>query len=1104
MRKVLIGGIAVIAVLLAAALLVPSFIDWNRYKDRIQQQAEAATGRKLTIAGDIDLSVLPFPQLRVGDVRLANAAGAAAPSMVRLKGLEVDVAIWPLLAGRVETTRVTLVEPVIELQTLADGSGNWSMRPAGEAQPATAAPSAPSGSGDGLPVRLGNVSIENGTVIWRNGKGSATRIEQINLRAQADSLQGPFKAEGDLVLRGVPTTLDADVGRLAPQGTTPFRLALSLKDAGAKLALAGNLGPEAAARRIDGTVKLDAESTAGLTRAVLGVASGPARPLAVEASFVAEGDRFEVDPLSVRIDDTRMTGRIEAAPGPSGRPAIAAVLSSPRIDVDRWRAEMATAPAPAAPGKAEDGTTATTAGLFTLPAGIDARLELTAETVIAQGQPMRNAKLVAQLADGKLTVERAAAELPGPTVVSITGVLTAVQGAPEFDGRLQLDARNLRAMLAAYKAAPDAIPPDRLGRAMLQARIKAGPRLVEVAELAAGLDGMKAAGSAALHLPDRPDGRLGIGAKLAMDRLDLDSYLDAPAKPAAAPGPAAAPKAAPAPPAPAFDLDLDVRAGEVLVAGKTARNVNLAGTYQAGTLALRQLSIGDYAGATGKVAGTVRDLGPAAAVDLTLEASGRDLSQVLSQGGVAPPAQARQPFSLGGKVTGTAARLAVDLSARLGDGQAKVAGTVEPPRGLPGVALTVDASHPSTGRLLSQLAPGYRPQGGDIGPFRLTARTRAEGATLFLDGFSLAAGPARLEGPVRVETGGPRPKVVADLTGGELSVDAFMPMEERADLAPADRPRPGIVLVQARPAQRPARRSAERWSREPLDLSALTSMDADVKLRAASIRQDRWLVTKPDMAMTLADGTLSLARFTGEVYGGALDMKGRLVAKGVPSLQLDLKAENVNLGQAVGGSGLRLTGGRARADLTAETAGRSMHEMVAALAGKGDLDVRDGVLKGINLSAVAKSVQSADLTRLPDILDLVQELGKDGDTPFSSMTATYRIEKGVVRSDDIKLAAAGFTASGTTVTSLPAWTTDTRVEARIATKPEPVPVSARLEGPLDDPRKIFDTNALQAYLGKRVGAGGLKQLLPNLGPSKEDQPKKPGGLLEQLPGLLRR
>ncbi|BBK38980.1 cell envelope biogenesis protein AsmA [Allostella sp. ATCC 35155] len=1129
MRKILIGVAAVIVLLVAAALVVPSFLDWNRYKDRIAAEAEAATGRRLTIAGDVGLRVLPFPQLRVRDVRFANAPGAAVPDMVSLKALEVDVAFWPLLSGRVDTTRVTLVEPVIELQALPDGSGNWAMKPAAPAgAPAASAPSASgaagSAPGDGLQIRLANVSIENGTVVWRDAAGGVERIEGIQVQAAAESLQGPFRASGEMQVRGRTATLDADVGRLDPTAKTPVRVALALKDVKAGVVVTAALGPEAPARRVDGTLSIEAESVAAVTAALTGTAAGPARPFAAEIAFQLEGDRFKADPLTLRIDDTQFSGGIETGPDANGRTAIRAALSTPRLDLDKWRTAIAAPGAKPASNAPATGGPPAGAG-FALPAGIDARLDIAADTVLVQGQTIRQAKLVARLADGKVTVERAGAELAGPTTVAVSGTLAAVQGRPQFDGRLQVDSRSLRTLLTAGGTLPAGLPADRLGRATVQAQIKATPQVVEVANLAATLDGTKASGAATVRLPAQ-GARLGIGARVAVDRLDLDPWLKAaPGKPAAPAPASAAPAAgsAAAPVDPGLDFDVDLRVGQLAMSGRQARDVVVVAALQAGTLTLRQASVGDYGGASAKLSGTVRDLGPQAAFDLTLEAGGKDLGRALSQGGVAAPAQAQQPFSIGGKVAGTAAKLTLDLAARVGEGQAKIAGTVEPPRGMTGIALTVDAAHPATGRLLSQLAPGYRPQGGDIGPFRLTAKTRAEGGTLFLDGFSLAAGPARLEGPVRIETAGPRPKLVADLTGGELSVDAFLPVEKRADAGPP-RLRPGVMLAQARPAQRPAQQPAqrsaagERWSRAPLDLSALTMSDADVKLRAASFRQGRWLVTKPDIAMTLADGTLTLARFTGALYGGTAEITGRLVARGTPNARLEIKAQNVNLGQAIDtGRTIRLIGGRMQANLAVETAGRSQWEMVSALAGRGDLDVRDGTLRGLNLSAVANSLQSSDLTKLPNILGLVQELGKDGDTPFSSLTATYRIERGILRSDDMKLAAVGFTAAGTTVTSLPAWTTDTRVEAQIATKPQPVPVGVRLEGPIDDPRKIFDTNALQSYLAQRVGGGGLKQLLPGIIPQgqPQQQPQKPGqpaqqpqqqprNLLEQLSPLLRR
>ena len=82
-------------------------------------------GRKLVIDGDLQFSVLPAPRLSVRDARLANIEGASTPDMVRLKSLEVRIRFLPLLQGRIEVESVTLVEPVIELEILADGRANW-------------------------------------------------------------------------------------------------------------------------------------------------------------------------------------------------------------------------------------------------------------------------------------------------------------------------------------------------------------------------------------------------------------------------------------------------------------------------------------------------------------------------------------------------------------------------------------------------------------------------------------------------------------------------------------------------------------------------------------------------------------------------------------------------------------------------------------------------------------------------------------------------------------------------------------------------------------------------------------------------------------------
>ncbi|MEE8246986.1 MAG: AsmA family protein, partial [Alphaproteobacteria bacterium] len=125
MKKILYSVAALALLLVAAAVVAPIAVDEEQIKARIGAEVAAATGRELVIDGHLDLALLPRPRISLGGLRLANLEGASARHMVSLKGLEASVALVPLLTGEIEVTSLRLIEPVIELERLADGRANW-------------------------------------------------------------------------------------------------------------------------------------------------------------------------------------------------------------------------------------------------------------------------------------------------------------------------------------------------------------------------------------------------------------------------------------------------------------------------------------------------------------------------------------------------------------------------------------------------------------------------------------------------------------------------------------------------------------------------------------------------------------------------------------------------------------------------------------------------------------------------------------------------------------------------------------------------------------------------------------------------------------------
>jgi len=125
LKKILIGFGVLVVFLLAVILVGPSLIPTDTIRSQIQTQAENATGRTLTVDGDISVSVFPIIKVTLGDVVLANADGASTPDMVTLDRLDVALQLFPLLTGSVEVDRFILENPVVNLEISADGTPNW-------------------------------------------------------------------------------------------------------------------------------------------------------------------------------------------------------------------------------------------------------------------------------------------------------------------------------------------------------------------------------------------------------------------------------------------------------------------------------------------------------------------------------------------------------------------------------------------------------------------------------------------------------------------------------------------------------------------------------------------------------------------------------------------------------------------------------------------------------------------------------------------------------------------------------------------------------------------------------------------------------------------
>ena len=120
---VLFSSVTVLFV--AAAIMIPLFVDLNDYKTEMEVVVQEKTGRTLKIEGDLDLSVFPWLGVSTGKIVLSNAEGFAENPFAVIGEAEIKVKLLPLFSKQIEVSTVLLKDLELHLEKNKQGTSNW-------------------------------------------------------------------------------------------------------------------------------------------------------------------------------------------------------------------------------------------------------------------------------------------------------------------------------------------------------------------------------------------------------------------------------------------------------------------------------------------------------------------------------------------------------------------------------------------------------------------------------------------------------------------------------------------------------------------------------------------------------------------------------------------------------------------------------------------------------------------------------------------------------------------------------------------------------------------------------------------------------------------
>jgi AsmA protein len=189
-RKIIyiVGGLIVL--LLLVAVLLPFFIDANKFKPQIESAAQNGLGRKVAI-GNIQLDLFSGG-VAVADISVSEDPAFGSGAFLKAKSVKVGVEIMPLVFSRqLHVTGVAIDQPEVALLRAPSGEWNFSSLGAkGTDAPASSSSSAGSAAG----VSVQKIEIKNGKLTVGQAGSNAKRREydQMNLTASDLSYTSQF------------------------------------------------------------------------------------------------------------------------------------------------------------------------------------------------------------------------------------------------------------------------------------------------------------------------------------------------------------------------------------------------------------------------------------------------------------------------------------------------------------------------------------------------------------------------------------------------------------------------------------------------------------------------------------------------------------------------------------------------------------------------------------------------------------------------------------------------------------------------------------------------------------------------------------------------
>ena len=331
---------------------------------------------------------------------------------------------------------------------------------------------------------------------------------------------------------------------------------------------------------------------------------------------------------------------------------------------------------------------------------------------------------------------------------------------------------------------------------------------------------------------------------------------------------------------------------------------------------------------------------------------------------------------------------------------------------------SIDLDVPSVRKLAAWAGQPMDAPGTGFGPLKINGQIGVDGQKYSFTKAKLLLDAIQATGDLRFDGSGKVPYINAGLGTGMLDINPYMPPEKKAGDGAST---PTAPAGNGGNAQKPA---PQGWSTDPIDLSGLRAVNADIALNVAGLMMRKIKIGKSAVNVVLKGGRLTTKLTEMALYGG--NGTATITANGAtatPAVAVKFGLTGLQANPALKDAiDMDKIEGALNANVDVAMRGGSQKAMVSALGGNGKVVFADGAIRGINVGALVRNAASGFLD---------SSASEQQKTDFAELSGTFKIVNGILLNDDLKLLSPLLRIGGKGTVDMPKRSVNYRIEPKV-------------------------------------------------------------------------